>query len=62
MKKILWTVIATAAVTVALVYGRWVVSDLLWLHEQRMDFEKQQAFLAGQQDAVRQIKAAQGGK
>lgn len=59
MKKVVVTALAAAAITVAIIYGRWIVSDLLWLHQVRVESDRQAAFLAGQQDAVRQIKAAQ---
>lgn len=60
MKRTIWTALLAVGVTILLVYGRWIVSDLVWLHEQRMAAERQAAFVAGQQDAVRQLKAAQG--
>lgn len=60
MKKILVTIAITALLTVIAIYGRWIVSDLVWIHGLRVESEKQAAFVAGQQDAVRQIKSAQG--
>ena len=60
MKKTLLVALATALVTVVLIYGRWLISDLIWLHTVRVESDRQAAFTAGQQDAVRQLKAAQG--
>ncbi len=61
MKKVLITAVVVMAVCLGVTYGRWLASDLLWLHDQRMAAEKQAAFVAGQQDAVRQIQQAQKG-
>lgn len=57
--KTLKVALLSAVLVLAAIYGRWIVSDLLWLHEQRMAAERQAAFVAGQQDAVRQLQQAQ---
>lgn len=59
MRRTLAAIVATALLTLAVIYGRWVVSDLLWLHQARLAAERQAAFVAGQQDAVRQLQEAQ---
>lgn len=60
--KTLKVALISAVVVLVAVYGRWIVSDLLWLHQQRIAAERQAAFMAGQQDAVRQLQQANQGK
>lgn len=60
--KTLKVALISAVVVLVAVYGRWIVSDLLWLHHQRIAAERQAAFMAGQQDAVRQLQQANQGK
>lgn len=60
--KTLKVALISAVVALVAVYGRWIVSDLMWLHQQRIAAERQAAFVAGQQDAVRQLQQANQGK
>lgn len=60
--KTLKVALISAVVVLVAVYGRWIVSDLMWLHQQRIAAERQAAFVAGQQDAVRQLQQANQGK
>ncbi|CAB4147774.1 hypothetical protein UFOVP509_47 [uncultured Caudovirales phage] len=53
MKRVIVSIALTALTILALTYGRWIVSDLLWLHEQRGNTEALAKVQAMQQGARR---------